>query len=313
MKTKSVYMINGFLESGKSQFISFTIAQPYFQIKGTTLLLVCEEGEVEYDAELLKQSRTEVVVIENEADFTSTRLSQIERQVKPDRIIIEFNGTWNFKNVKLPWNWRVEQQITMIDGSTFNVYYANMRSLFVEMIRNSEMIIINRCDNIRDELPTLRRSIKAVNNNAAIVFEDSEGEIDEIFEEDLPYDLSQEEIILDDNSYGIWYIDCMDHAERYFGKRLVITQAMVARPPKFPKGYFIPGRMAMTCCADDMAFIGYACEYEGADQLEEKEWVKVTATLTKEYFAETKQEEPILHAISVEKAKAPKNPVISFS
>ena len=48
-KMKPVYMINGFLESGKTEFISFTLAQNYFQIKGKTLLILCEEGENEYD------------------------------------------------------------------------------------------------------------------------------------------------------------------------------------------------------------------------------------------------------------------------
>ena len=43
-RMKPVYVINGFLESGKTEFISFTLAQPYFQIKGKTLLIVCEEG-----------------------------------------------------------------------------------------------------------------------------------------------------------------------------------------------------------------------------------------------------------------------------
>ena len=64
MKNQSVYVINGFLEAGKSEFIQFTLSQPYFRIKGKTLLLVCEEGEVEYDPELLKQTNTELVVID---------------------------------------------------------------------------------------------------------------------------------------------------------------------------------------------------------------------------------------------------------
>ena len=54
---KSVYIINGFLESGKTEFISFTLSQPYFQTKGTTLLILCEEGENEYDSEVLKIGR----------------------------------------------------------------------------------------------------------------------------------------------------------------------------------------------------------------------------------------------------------------
>lgn len=52
---KSVYIINGFLESGKTEFISYTLSQPYFQAEGTTLLILCEEGEIEYDSAILKK------------------------------------------------------------------------------------------------------------------------------------------------------------------------------------------------------------------------------------------------------------------
>lgn len=308
---KPVYMINGFLESGKTEFISFTLAQPYFQIKGKTLLILCEEGEVEYDEDLLRKSRTEIVLIEEEENFNPAHLMELEKKHKPERIIIEYNGMWNFKNMKLPWYWKIEQQITTIDGSTFPMYYTNMRSLLAEMIRKSEMIIFNRCDGLED-LNSYKRNIKAVNPGADVIFEDSNGEIDEILEEDLPYDLSQETIELDNNGYGIWYLDCMDHLERYIGKTLKFT-ALVLKPDDFPKGYFVPGRMAMTCCADDMAFLGYACEYSGAGELKQKDWVEVTATLSREYWEDYKGEGPMLHAVSVVKTKAPRDEIISFT
>ncbi|WP_318709206.1 TIGR03943 family putative permease subunit [Candidatus Acetatifactor stercoripullorum] len=308
---KPVYVINGFLESGKTEFITFTLGQPYFQIRGKTLLLLCEEGEIEYEEELLKKSRTEVELIEQEEDFNPSHLLELEKKHKPERIIIEYNGMWNFKNMKLPRQWRIEQQITTIDGSTFPMYYTNMRSLLAEMIRNSEMIIFNRCDGIAD-LNNYKRNIKAVNPSADVIFEDSNGEIDEIFEDDLPYDLNQDTIVLDNEGYGIWYLDSMDHLERYFGKKLQFV-AMVLKPDHFPQDYFVPGRMAMTCCADDMAFLGYACQFAGAGALKQKEWVKVTATVSREYWADYKGEGPILHALSVEKTKAPKDEIISFT
>lgn len=308
---KPVYVINGFLESGKTEFITFTLGQPYFQIKGKTLIVLCEEGEVEYDDALLAKSRAVIELVESEEDFNPQNLIELEKKHKPDRIIIEFNGMWNAKNMKLPWYWKVEQQITTIDATTFPMYYTNMRSLLAEMIRNSEMIIFNRCDGI-EELNVYKRNIKAVNPNADVIFEGSNGEIDEIFEEDLPYDLNQDVIVLDNEGYGIWYLDSMDHLERYIGKKIQFV-AMVLRPDGFPEGYFVPGRMAMTCCADDMAFLGYACEFAGAGALKQKEWVKVTATVAKEYWADYKGEGPMLHAISVEKTKAPKEAVISFT
>lgn len=309
---KPVYVINGFLESGKTEFISFTLEQPYFQTKGTTLLILCEEGEKEYDEALLKKSDTVVELVEEEADFTPTHLLELEKKHKPERIIIEYNGMWNYKNAKLPWHWKIEQQITIIDGSTFPMYYTNMRSLLAEMIRNSEMIIFNRCDSVREELGSYKRNIKAVNPAADVIFEDANGEINEIFEEDLPYDLNQEVIDLDNTGYGIWYLDSMDHLERYIGKKMRFV-AMVLKPGNFPDNYFVPGRMAMTCCADDMAFLGYACEFAGAGALKQKDWVKVTAVVSKEYWEDYKGEGPILHAVSVEKTKAPKEEIISFT
>lgn len=308
---KPVYMINGFLESGKTEFITFTLAQPYFRIKGKTLIILCEEGENEYDEALLQKSNAVIELIEEEEDFNPNHLVELEKKHKPERIIIEYNGMWNYKNMKLPWYWKIEQQITTIDGSTFQMYYNNMRSLLAEMIRKSEMIIFNRCDGITD-LNVYKRNIKAVNPSADVIFEDSNGEIDEIFEEDLPYDLNQDVIELDNEGYGIWYLDSMDHLERYVGKTIQFV-AMVLKPEKMKEGYFVPGRMAMTCCADDMAFLGYACEFAGAGALKQKEWVKVTATVAREYWEDYKGEGPVLHAISVEKTKAPKDEVISFT
>lgn len=307
---KPVYIINGFLESGKTEFISFTLAQPYFKTKGTTLLLLCEEGEAAYDPQLLKKSKTVAEVIEDEADFNPSHLLEVEKKVNPERIIIEYNGMWNCKDMKMPFHWTVEQQITIINAATFPMYYNNMKSLVAEMVRKSELIIFNRCDGIND-LGSYKRNVKAVNPKAEIVFEDKNGEINQLFEEDLPYDLKQDTLELGNTEYGIWYIDSMDNLDRYVGKTVIFT-AMVMRPKKFPRGYFIPGRMAMTCCAEDMAFIGYACKYDHADELKEQQWVRVTAVVKKEYFSDYQGEGPVLYAVSVEPAKKPDNEIISF-
>lgn len=308
---KSIYMINGFLEAGKTEFITFTLAQPYFQIRGTTLIILCEEGENEYDQALLRRSKAVLEVIDSEEEFTPAKLVELEKKHKPDRILIEYNGMWNYKDMKLPWYWKIEQQITIVDGSTFQTFFSNMKSMFLEMIRKSELIIFNRCDGIED-LNSYKRTVKTVNTQADVIFEGKDGEINEIFEEDLPYDLNQEVIELNNEGYGIWYLDSMDHLERYIGKTISFV-GMVLKPDGIKEGYFVPGRMAMTCCADDMAFIGYACEFPGAGALKQKEWVKVTATVSKEYWPDYEGEGPMLHAIRVEKTKAPKDEIISFN
>jgi uncharacterized membrane protein YcgQ (UPF0703/DUF1980 family) len=304
-------MINGFLESGKTEFIRYTLQQPYFQVKGTTLLFLCEEGEVEYDEQILKNSRTEIELIENEEDFNPEHLTELEKKHKPERIIIEFNGMWNPKNIKLPFFWSLEQQITTINAATFPTYYTNMKSMVAEQVRNSEMIIFNRCDGLDEELAVYRRNIKAVNQKAEIIFEDAQGEISTIFEDDLPFDLKQDEIDLTEEGYGIWYLDALDHLDRYVGKKITyLAQVMI--PKDSPNGYFVPGRQVMTCCAEDIAFLGFACKYNKVSELQNRQWVKVKAEVKKEYWEDYKQVGPVLYAISVEPAKAPKEEVLSF-
>lgn len=307
---KPVYVINGFLESGKTEFITYTLAQPYFQVRGKTLVLLCEEGETEYDAQLLKQARAVVEVIEEEEDFTPAHLIELEKKHKPERIIIEYNGMWNYKNMKLPWHWSIDQQITTINAATFPMYYTNMKSLLAEMLRKSEMIIFNRCDGIR-ELSSYKRNVKAINQKAEIIFEDANGEINEMMEEELPYDINADIIKLDNMGYAIWYLDALDHVERYIGKKVQFV-ANVLRPEAFPSDYFVPGRMAMTCCADDMAFLGFACRYDRADTLEQKEWVRVTAEVKEEYFAAYNGNGPVLYVVNVERTKPPKEEIINF-
>ncbi len=310
-KVKPVYIINGFLDSGKTDFFRYTINQPYFRTRGKTLLIVCEEGENEYEESLLKSTNTVIEMIEDEEDFNPDALVALDAKYNPERILIEYNGMWNFKNMRLPIMWKLEQQITVIDASSFELYFSNMKSLLAEQLRNSDLILFNRCDGIED-LASYKRNVKAINQKADIIFEDRNGEVDVTLDEDLPFDLNSDPIELNNYGYGMFYLDALDHADRYVGKN-VKFKAMVLIPPEFPKGRFVPGRMAMTCCAEDMQFLGFACDYDKTSELTEKEWVLVTAKVVKEFVPEYNGEGPVLKAISVEKTTAPQNPVIDFS
>ena len=308
---KPVYIINGFLDSGKTDFFRYTINQPYFRTRGKTLLIVCEEGENEYEEALLKSTNTVIEMIEDEEDFTPDALIALDAKYNPERILIEYNGMWNFKNMRLPIMWKLEQQITVIDASSFELYFSNMKSLLAEQLRNSDLILFNRCDGIED-LASYKRNVKAINQKADIIFEDRNGEVDVTLDEDLPFDLNSDPIELNNYGYGMFYLDGLEHVDRYEGKN-VKFKGMVLIPPEFPKGRFVPGRMAMTCCAEDMQFLGFACDYDKTDELQEKDWVLVTAKVVKEFVPEYNGEGPVLKAVSVEKTTAPEYPVIDFS
>ena len=86
-----IYLMTGFLESGKTSFLNFTLAQEYFQIDEPTLLILCEEGEEEYDKKVLKKSRTSVEVIDSIEELTTERLVAYDAFYNPGRVIIEYN------------------------------------------------------------------------------------------------------------------------------------------------------------------------------------------------------------------------------
>lgn len=307
-----VFLINGFLEAGKTQFISFTLQQEYFQAEGTTVLILCEEGDTEYDKELLKKTKTKIVTVDDVSEMDDDFFGRIEALYDPCRVMIEWNGIWPQDQLKLPEDWELFQQITLIEGDTFDLYLNNLKPLLSLMVKNSELIIMNRCDGVADEdIVRYRRGLKALSPQAELIFEDADGEIElELLEEDLPYDLKADVVEIRPESYGIWYLDALENEERYKGKVFEFT-AMVLKSPEFPKNYFVPGRMAMTCCADDMTFLGFVCKAREARHLETGNWVKVRAKLTYEYWQDYGGIGPVLYAESVEPAEEIKE-VVQF-
>ena len=299
-----VFLINGFLEAGKTKFLQFTMSQEYFRTEGKTLLIVCAEGDTEYDEELLKETGTTAVYLEDFRQMTPDYLTELELLNNPERVLIEWNGMWNQDELKLPKDWAIYQQITILDGSTLNLYLANMKPLLGAMLRGSELVICNRCDGVSDEVLTAyRRTIRAMCQKGQLVLEDEEGEIQqEMLEEDLPYDVNAPVIRIEPEDFGLWYFDCMDVPSRYEGKTVEFT-GMVLKSPEFPKNYFVPGRMAMTCCEADMTFIGYVCKSKEARKLETKQWVRVKAKVAYEFWQDYGEKGPVLYAESVEPAE----------
>ena len=310
---KPVYMINGFLESGKTEFISFTLAQNYFQVRGKTLLILCEDGEIEFDEAELQKANAMLAMIEDEEEFTSEKLAELGRDCRPDQVFIEYNGTWQmstFLELALPKDWVLVQSLATVDAATFELYLANMRAMIMEQLFGVDAVIINRCD---DNTPKgkFRRSIKAVNRPAQIVYERLDGSVDES-EEELPFDLSQEKIEISDADYAIWYMDAQENYKKYDGKKVEFL-GYVYNPEKMKKGVFVPGRFAMTCCIEDVTFLGFKCKYADSKQIPHKSWVHIIAEIHVEFAKEYKGKGPVLYPILVEAAEKPKDELVYFS
>lgn len=308
-----IYLITGFLDSGKTDFLKFTMEQEYFADGEKTLLIVCEEGEQEYEPAKLAKLNTVMVTCDSEEQFTTEYLKDLKKQYRPERVLIEYNGMWKMSTImdmRLPFNWEIYQIITIIDAGTFSLYLNNMKSLVVDMVGKAEMVMFNRCT---DETPcaNYKRSIKAVNRRAQIIFENAEGEMEDIPEE-LPYSLDAPVIEIEDDDYGIWYIDAMDHPENYEGKTLRF-RAMAMTSAQFPKGYFVPGRAAMTCCANDISFLGFMCKSNDLLKVKNRQWVNVQVKFHYQYLDAYEGEGPVLFAESIKAAEPAKEELVYFN
>lgn len=309
-----VFLFTGFLESGKSTFILDTIRDKDFQAAGKTLIIACEEGEVEYPAELLKQCNTAILQVENEEDFNEELLQMANVAYKPKQVIVEYNGMWDMNkllSLRMPRKWAMAQISCTIDASMFNMYVTNMKSFLISQVTYADLIVINRCPEDLDQT-MFRRSIKAVNRTATIIYETVSCKIIQAEPETLDYDMSSGKIQIKDEDFGIWYLDMMENVDKYDGME-VEFKAVVYKGRDIPKGYIILGRFAMTCCADDIQYIGIASRYSKSEQFKSRDWVKVKAKVTKEYNRLYEEEGPVLDIISLEATEKIQEDIVYFS
>lgn len=309
-----VYLFSGFMDSGKTSLIKETLIEEDFGEGAKTLLIACEDGEIEYDEAELAKANTKLVMIEEEEEFTESKLKELDLQYKPDQVFIEYNGTWEMATLlemKLPKDWIIVQSLATVDATTFEMYLANMRAMIMEQIFQADVVIINRCD---DNTPKgkFRRAIKVINRKAQIAYERADGTVDTGEMEELPYDLNQDIIDITDMDYGIWYMDALDDPRKYEGKKVRFL-ALVYRPEKLKKGVFVPGRFAMTCCADDITFVGFKCKYDKASEIAHKSWITITAEMHNEFAMEYKGKGPVLYALDIQPAEKPEDELIYFN
>ena len=306
-----VYLIAGFLEGGKTNFIN-GILEDGFAREDPTLLLQCEEGIEEYDPKFLRN--VTVVNIEDESQLSRNKLKQLEQKYHPNQILIEYNGMWEIQKLYfdyLPQNWLLYQVMTFVDATTFDVYVKNMGALMMEKLKDADMIVFNRCTE-QSRAALRKRNLKMVNRRADIYLENNDGSSEDYADETVSaFDLSAPVIEVRDEDYGIFYVEAMDLPKRFDGKT-VRFKAQMCKSQQFPEGS-VPGRFAMVCCAKDIAFLGMACKGGDTGKFKNRDWVTITATVKAEHLAAYGEDPgPVLYAQSIEPAAPAKDEVLQF-
>ena len=63
--------------------------------------------------------------IDEISKLTPEYLEELELLYNPERVLMEWNGMWNPEGLKLPADWDLYQQITIVDGSS-SVSYTHL-------------------------------------------------------------------------------------------------------------------------------------------------------------------------------------------
>ena len=309
MQQIPVYSFTGFLDSGKTKFIQETLEDERFNAGERTLVLLFEEGEVEYDLSTYPHKNVFIEVLDQQT-VTTKQLSALQKKYKAERVVCELNGMQQVGDLymRFPEAWVVAQEVMFADATTIMAYNANMRNLVMDKLVGAQMVVFNRLEKGADIMP-FHKLARAASRRIDILYDYTDGstEFDEI-EDPLPFDINAPVICVKDDDYALWYRDCTEEPEKYDGKT-VCFKAQVAMLRRDKNGMFAPGRFVMTCCVDDIQFCGIPCRYDRASELESRSWVMVTAKITAEKHKLYKGDMgPVLTAIRVDKDAEPAVP-----
>ena len=305
-----VYLVVGFLDGGKTNFIN-GILEDGFSKNDRTLLLCCEEGDEEYNEKFLKN--VTVVTVDDQAQLTCSFLKDCEKKYRPKQVLIEYNGMWPltplYENV-LPANWVLYQIMCFVEGGSFDLYARNMGQLMMEKITQADLIVFNRCtEETRDALR--KRNLRMVNRRADIYLEMEDGSSEDYNNGDTcPFDLTPEVLDIPDEDFGIWYVDVMDHPERYAG-HLVHMKLVMCHSKKYP-GIDCPGRFTMVCCENDVQFLGIIARGEGLDQYKNHDWIEITGRMAVEEHPAYQGKGPVLNVVAIGPCEKPAQEVVTF-
>ena len=234
-----LYVFLGFLEAGKTSFIQETLEDPDFNTGEKTLLVLCEDGETEYEPEKFAGGNVAVLPVEGQQALTREHFEEYTKKHRVDRVLVEYNGMWPVQALydALPKGWEIFQMMTVADSSTFPAYLANMRQLAVEKVQEPDVVIFNRVTDATDKA-TLHRAVRMVNRRAQILFETVNGEVEpDTIVDELPFDMDADVVEIGDEDYGLFYIDIFDNVKKYLGKTIRF-KAYVCQTKRVPEGCF---------------------------------------------------------------------------
>ena len=303
MREVGVYIFCGFLEAGKTSFISNALASDELDTGEKTALFVFEDGEEEYEEAQLKN--TDVFHLDKNS-LTLAKMTKTERDGDYTRIFVEYNGMWelgDFLDV-MPENWVVCQIMAIFDCTNILIYNANMRQQVFDKIQYADLIVFNRYKSGEDKMP-YHKLVRGISRNNDIIYENERREIErDDIEDPLPFDVNAPVIEIEDRDYAYFYRELTENMRAYHGKTVRFL-CVTAYDRSLGKSTVVVGRHIMTCCEADTKYCGLVCEHNGSRSFTTGEWYYLTAKICVAKHKVYGGEGPVLLGLKFEKASEP--------
>ena len=287
-----VFLFNGFLDSGKTTLIKEIIEGEKAYQNKDTLIISFEDGEVDYDRQWIEKYGVSFLLIDDDLLEVEDLFFKIVQKYNPKQIVMELNAFINFDDLRLPRSFEIHQEVTLFDATKFELYYNNMKPLINQLVQYSTLVVFNRCYD-STKLSKFRRNIRVFNQRVDVAFETADKKLTTLLDEDLPYDINCDEIILEDNNFPIFYLDVTECFDKYQDK--IIKFNAYVRDTN--ENTIILGRQIMTCCEDDIQFYGFECLTD--QTIYNNSFVEVTAKVVKEFSHIANANVIMLKAISI--------------
>lgn len=308
-----VYLFTGFLDSGKTTFVQGTLNDAAFNGGENTLVLLCEEGEVELDESQFAFPNVTIVTIEEEEELTTEYLEKLQAEIGFERVVIEYNGMWLLDELyaKIPENWIIYQEMCLVDARTFLTYNNNMRNLVYDKLKSVETIVFKYFTEDMDKME-FHKIVRGANRRCDIIYEYSENKIEfDNMEDPLPFDIEAPVVEVEDKDYALWYRDITEEEAKYYGKTIKVKgRSLIGGGLKDDE--FVIGRHIMTCCVDDITFGGLVAKYEKSLTLQHGGWALITAEIKCEFNEMYGEKGPVLYVKELEVAEPLEQDVATF-
>lgn len=165
-------IVSGFLSSGKTSFINSYLTTEVCKNE-KILVVLLEKGTTNIVRNL---NYVKVVYLEKANNVKELLLKEMQDE-KYNRIIIEFNGTYNLNIVTdLLKDKKIKEKISFYgnyyigDCKNLDVYIKNIGELIIPFIQSSKLIILNNINYISEKKKeTIVKTIENINFTAPII------------------------------------------------------------------------------------------------------------------------------------------------